>query len=137
MIQTPPIDGTILSNYPVGDVSCLKYRQVYFTKDGEVCRQTVDHIREGLENYFGFSFTNAKSKSEEVVHARQIMCHLLNIHTGLKLKSIGIEAGYSDHASVLHSLSMVKSRSKLYEGYKRQVIEIEDYIEEVLNERGL
>ena len=91
---------------------------------------SVEKIRDVVCDYFGLSVDKVLSKSRvrEVTNARQIAMYLSKQMTKSSLSEIGRGVGNRDHATVLHSCSVVNDLMDTDKEFKRNVQELEQIL---------
>jgi chromosomal replication initiator protein len=91
---------------------------------------SVEKIRDVVCDYFGLSVDKVLSKSRvrEVTNARQIAMYLSKQMTKSSLSEIGRGVGNRDHATVLHSFSVVNDLMDTDKEFKRNVQELEQIL---------
>lgn len=88
-----------------------------------------EKVREVVNSYFKVRFAQSKHRTVQVTTPRQILMYCLYVFTDLKLKAIALEAGRTDHTTVLHSVKTVRGLCDSYEDFRKKIIEIESMIE--------
>jgi len=105
--------------------------------------QEIEDIKLILKKYYKqeeLDKLNTKTRKQEVVEARQIIHTLLRNMSANRysLKYIGINTGYKDHSTVLHSIKTVedlcfnKVYKKKFEDIKFQYLEQQYYFEPIV-----
>ena len=91
---------------------------------------SVEKIRDVVCDYFGLSVDKVLSKSRvrEVTNARQIAMYLSKQMTKSSLSEIGRGVGNRDHATVLHSCSVVNDLMDTDKEFKRNVQALEQIL---------
>ena len=74
--------------------------------------KTIEGIILKIQEYTGIKDITIKTRKREVVEARQIAHDTAKNKTSLSLAAIGWQIGRKDHATVLHSLKVVKNLKK-------------------------
>ena len=71
---------------------------------------TVSQIQTVVAEHFSISedLLRAKTRKQEIVHARQIAMYLAKKHTDSSLKTIGLFFGGRDHSTVIHAIQAVE-----------------------------
>lgn len=81
-----------------------------------------------IDAYFGVDCLT-KTRKRPYITARQVYTHCLHKFTDMKLREIARAVGCTDHATVIHSIKLVKYLCLNNERFRNQVIEIESMIE--------
>jgi chromosomal replication initiator protein len=84
---------------------------------------TISVIQKYVCDYFNVSMTdlNSKTRSKEIVYARQIAMYLSRELTPLSLPKIGESFGNRDHSTVMHSCDKIKSIISQNEDTKNEI----------------
>ncbi len=68
-----------------------------------------------------FDLLRAKTRKQEVVHARQLSMYLSKELTNSSLKTIGLHFGGRDHSTVIHACQTVDDRVKSDPTFRQQL----------------
>jgi len=71
---------------------------------------TVGQIQTIVAEHFSISedLLRAKTRKQEIVHARQVAMYLAKKHTDSSLKTIGLYFGGRDHSTVIHAVQAIE-----------------------------
>jgi chromosomal replication initiator protein len=88
---------------------------------------TVNKIQETVCRYFNLdeALVMSKSRKREIVQARQITSYIAKKYTNESLSHIGKIVGGKDHATVLHSINLVKDQMEVNKPFRLTVEAIE------------
>ncbi len=72
---------------------------------------SIDYIQKVVSEYFGLTIDqmNSKTRTRNIVQARQLSMYFAKSHTKSSLISIGLQCGNKDHATVLHACKTVQN----------------------------
>ena len=76
-----------------------------------------------------FDLLRAKTRKQEVVHARQMSMYLSKELTNSSLKTIGLHFGGRDHSTVIHACQMVDDRMKSDQTFRQQLDQLRRKLE--------
>jgi chromosomal replication initiator protein len=84
---------------------------------------TIDQIQEKVSEYFDLpvDLLRAKTRRQEIVHARQIAMYLAKEMTNSSLKTIGLHFGGRDHSTVIHACQAIEEYIKTDSGHKQNI----------------
>jgi len=84
---------------------------------------TIDQIQIKVSEYFNLpvDLLRAKTRRQEIVHARQIAMYLAKELTNSSLKTIGLHFGGRDHSTVIHACQAVEEYIKTDSGFRQNV----------------
>ncbi len=88
---------------------------------------TVDYILQVVGDYFHIGEDNilSNTRKREIVQARQVAMYFSKQLTKNSLKSIGMQIGKKDHATVLHAYRTVNNLMDTDKHFKQQIEELE------------
>lgn len=91
---------------------------------------TVDSITKAVAQYFKIPLGDirGKSKTKEIVLARQVAMYLIHQHLRKTLLEIALFFGKKDHTTPMYSLEVVKKRIKNDPHFAQQMLEIENLL---------
>jgi chromosomal replication initiator protein len=84
---------------------------------------TIDQIQIKVSEYFNLpvDLLRAKTRRQEIVHARQIAMYLAKELTNSSLKTIGLHFGGRDHSTVIHACQAVEEYIKTDSGFRQNI----------------
>jgi chromosomal replication initiator protein len=84
---------------------------------------TIDQIQTKVSEYFDLpvDLLRAKTRRQEIVHARQIAMYLAKELTNSSLKTIGLHFGGRDHSTVIHACQAIEEYIKTDSGLKQNI----------------
>lgn len=92
---------------------------------------TIDKVQSAVCEYFNISRDDmlSKSRKRQIVQARQIAMYLSrNLLSNCSLATIGAEIGGKDHATVLHSCTIVSDLMSTDRVFKKYVTDLEQML---------
>jgi chromosomal replication initiator protein len=91
---------------------------------------TVDSITKAVAQYYKIPLGDirGKSKTKEIVLARQVAMYLIHQHLRKTLLEIALFFGKKDHTTPMYSLEVVKKRLKNDQHFAQQMLEIENHL---------
>ncbi|RQO32332.1 chromosomal replication initiator protein DnaA [Taibaiella sp. KBW10] len=98
------------------------------TPEKEIC---IGDIQKMVCSYFKIDYDKLQSKTRtgDVVNARQIAMYLAKKFTKCSLKTIGDHFGKRDHTTVIHSVQKVEDFLKTDEKYRESFLEIQHKVQ--------
>jgi chromosomal replication initiator protein len=111
----------------------LQLAREYLKLDEHIENQklvTVDFITKAVAQYFKIPLGDirGKSKTKEIVLARQVAMYLIHQHLRKTLLEIALFFGKKDHTTPMYSLEVVKKRIKNDPHFAQQMLEIENLL---------
>jgi chromosomal replication initiator protein len=111
----------------------LQLAREYLKLDEHIENQklvTVDSITKAVAQYFKIPLGDirGKSKTKEIVLARQVAMYLIHQHLRKTLLEIALFFGKKDHTTPMYSLEVVKKRIKNDPHFAQQMLEIENLL---------
>jgi chromosomal replication initiator protein len=76
-----------------------------------------------------FDLLRAKTRKQEVVHARQVSMYLAKELTNSSLKTIGLHFGGRDHSTVIHACQTVDDRIRSDSNFRQQLDQLRRKLE--------
>ena len=92
---------------------------------------SIEQIQRSVADFLDipFDLLRAKTRKQEVVHARQISMYLSKELTNSSLKTIGLHFGGRDHSTVIHACQTVDDRLKASPTFRQQVDQLRRRLE--------
>ncbi|MDR1666872.1 MAG: chromosomal replication initiator protein DnaA [Bacteroidales bacterium] len=92
---------------------------------------SVDYILQTVSDYYNMEREEVLSntRKREIVQARQVAMYLSKHFTKTSLKSIGVQLGDKDHATVLHAIKTVNNLKETDRHFKVEIEELETKLE--------
>lgn len=111
----------------------LQLAREYLKLDEHIENQklvTVDSITKAVAQYYRIPLGDirGKSKTKEIVLARQVAMYLIHQHLRKTLLEIALFFGKKDHTTPMYSLEVVKKRLKNDPHFAQQMLEIENLL---------
>jgi chromosomal replication initiator protein len=92
---------------------------------------SVDYILQMVSDYYNMEREEilSNTRKREIVQARQVAMYLSKQFTKTSLKSIGVQLGDKDHATVLHAIKAVNNLRETDRHFKVEIEELETKLE--------
>lgn len=89
--------------------------------------KTILSIQKNISDYFNIPVEqmNLPTRKREIVEARQIAMFFAKYETGKSLAIIGVWIGDKDHATIMHSIKVVKNMISTDKQFKNQMLNIQ------------
>jgi chromosomal replication initiator protein len=94
-------------------------------------RLSIELIQSVVAEYYGLpdDLLRARTRKQEVAHARQVAMYMAKKLTNAPLKTIGLHFGGRDHTTVIHAIQTIQSALQDNEGLRCDLQNIERRIE--------
>jgi chromosomal replication initiator protein len=92
---------------------------------------SIEQIQRMVSEYLDvpFDLLRAKTRKQEVVHARQVSMYLAKELTNSSLKTIGLHFGGRDHSTVIHACQTVDDRLKTDSNFRQHLDQLRRKLE--------